>query len=355
MLELKQDTLHFSFPEVHPDAKLTIHFQRTLRIPDDGKHYGLPPGLGKFPVRHLDDHKANVPAEWAEKGGVLLPMFQSEALWVKFNAGYATRQGQYPFAIKISAGLRSAVTGEARKDGLTEKDYVVSPKQPWLDGFVVEKGSVRQFVAAPLGMGFTVEEQLTGKAEFGGLQIEVFPMKREVFDKRYPVKVYEASAGITRGGDYSYGENVTKGVLRSRLCVASARGMSMGMGAGGQMKQQIFEDPYLLSDWDTAAFTRCYVHLVNSMSWKSITGQAPPHAPATAKDYARAGLPWYDYYKDEVSLGGTSTMAGVKSVAEMEQEKGIPFLPENESLEIKNVKVLTPQASPKDKVRDGAW
>ena len=61
MIELKNDTLKFSFPEVHPEARLEIDFQRTLRIPDDGDTYPLPPGLGRFPLRHVDDHAANVP------------------------------------------------------------------------------------------------------------------------------------------------------------------------------------------------------------------------------------------------------------------------------------------------------
>ncbi len=56
MIELTHDRLAFSFPEVHPQAKLTIEFQRTLRIPDDDKSYPLPPGLGAFPLRHVDDH-----------------------------------------------------------------------------------------------------------------------------------------------------------------------------------------------------------------------------------------------------------------------------------------------------------
>ena len=37
MTELKDDRLVFSFPEVHPSARMTIEFQRTLRIPDDDK------------------------------------------------------------------------------------------------------------------------------------------------------------------------------------------------------------------------------------------------------------------------------------------------------------------------------
>jgi hypothetical protein len=48
---------------------------------------------------------------------------------------------------------------------------VVVPEQPWLDGYCVEKGIIRQFVAMPLGAGYTAEEQISGKAEHGGLQI----------------------------------------------------------------------------------------------------------------------------------------------------------------------------------------
>jgi hypothetical protein len=31
--------------------RLGISFHRTLRVPDDGRTYPLPPGLGRFPVR----------------------------------------------------------------------------------------------------------------------------------------------------------------------------------------------------------------------------------------------------------------------------------------------------------------
>ena len=48
MIELRDDELVFSFPEVHPQATLSIQFQRTLRIPDDNKTYPLPPGLGPW-------------------------------------------------------------------------------------------------------------------------------------------------------------------------------------------------------------------------------------------------------------------------------------------------------------------
>ena len=80
MIELKNDQLVFSFPDVHPHAKLSVGFQRTLRIPDDDKTYPLPPGLGTFPLRHVDDYATSVPAGWQEHGGVMMPMYQAVVL-----------------------------------------------------------------------------------------------------------------------------------------------------------------------------------------------------------------------------------------------------------------------------------
>ena len=80
---------------------LTIAFQRTLRIPDDGRTYPLPAGLGSFPLRSVDDFPATAPASWLQRGGVVMPMDQSEALWISFSA-------RYPCAVKIAAGKINA-------------------------------------------------------------------------------------------------------------------------------------------------------------------------------------------------------------------------------------------------------
>ncbi len=61
MIELIDDELLFRFPEVHEDAELWIEFQRTLRIPDDNREYPLPPGLGQFPLLHVDDYADQAP------------------------------------------------------------------------------------------------------------------------------------------------------------------------------------------------------------------------------------------------------------------------------------------------------
>ena len=39
-------------------------------------------GLGTFPLTHVDDFGTRVPSPWVTHGGVLLPMYQSEALWI---------------------------------------------------------------------------------------------------------------------------------------------------------------------------------------------------------------------------------------------------------------------------------
>jgi hypothetical protein len=61
MITLEDDRLIFRFPEVHPEAECSIHFQRTLRIPDDERDYPLPPGLGAFPLRHWMTMPATFP------------------------------------------------------------------------------------------------------------------------------------------------------------------------------------------------------------------------------------------------------------------------------------------------------
>ncbi len=40
----------------------------------------------------------------------------------------------------------------------------------------------------PLGSGCSAEEQFTGKAEHGGLQIKVYPMQAEEFERRFPTR-----------------------------------------------------------------------------------------------------------------------------------------------------------------------
>ena len=68
-----------------------------------------------------------------------------------------------------------------------------------------------------------------------------------------------------------------------RFCCEEAA--PMGLGAGGLMTQHIYEDEFGLDVWDTENTSRCFLHLVDSQSYYSITGKLPPHPPVTQKEY----------------------------------------------------------------------
>lgn len=306
VIELQSNRLSVSFPEVHPDARCSVEFQRTLRVPDDNQDYPLPAGLGRFPILPVDDH--DVPATWKRHGGVFFPMYQSEAMWVNFNSW------GYPFAVKVAAGKINAVTGEAWSNGLgtAPQDYVVIPERPWLDGFCVSKDVVRQFVAMPLGEGMTAEEQITGEGEWGGLQLIFYPMKADVYRRHYEVD------------DFSLG--------RYELDLR-AGSYDMGLAPGGRIKQEIAEDPFGLDVWETTVSSRCYVHLLNSEMYRQVVGKAPPTKPISAEQYAEAGVPWFEYYLDGKTLPGSGILARLDSLGSALLKKG-KKLSDNKPIEI---------------------
>jgi len=341
VIELRRDVLEFSFPEVHPKAKMGIRFIRTLRIPDDGREYLLPPGLGRFPLRNVDEFANKVPNVWLEHGGVALPMYQSEAMWIHFNSKFRDERDYgisgYPFAIKIATGKVDAITGTVGVDGLGKpQNYLVIPKQPWLDGYCVKKGIIRQFVAMPLGTGYTAEEQITGEGDYGGLQITVYPMKKEVFERLFS-------------------ESEEEMVYFRRTALLSPSLSEMGLAPGGFMRQEIYNDPYGIDSWDTKHTSRCFVHIANSLVWRSITGENPPTTPFTAKEYTDAGLPWFDYYDESVKpVEGSDVLAGLKSVAQKGEEKGDVPLPENTPVTPENIIKLRAGLT-KKQVREGRF
>lgn len=338
MIELKRNELVFQFPEVHEDAVCRVDFQRTLRIPDDNREYPLPPGLGRFPMEHVEDHSSRLPMSWNERGGVLLPMFQAEALWINFSGRTGFRNGpDYPFAVKIAAGKINAVTGDEWSNGLVKdpQDYVVVPNQPWLDGFYVREGLVRQFVAMPLGRGYTAEEQISGTAEHGGIQIIVYPMKRD----RYEELLKRSARASVADACYSV--------------AIPCESASMGLAPGGVMQQKIYDDEYGYDAWDMTAFSRCFIHILNSSQWAIATGRPVPGQPPSAEDYTKAGLPWFAYYDENlVALTGAKKLAELDSVAAKGVKLGEKPLPENEAVKPQTIVPLGVGAA---NVNDGKW
>ena len=213
----------------------------------------------------------------------------------------------------------------------------MAPGQPWLDGYCVEKGVIRQFVAMPMGSGYSAEEQITDQAQHGGLQILVCPMKREVFERRFPKR--ERKIEAARGVRFSRRRNA----------------LDMGLAPGGRMRQEIYNDPFDFDDWDQTAASRCFVHIANSLVWRAVTGNEPPSTPATARGYARPGLPWFEYYDDSASaLDCSETLAQLKSVIQLAAEKRDFPLPENKST-VPNAIVTYRRGLARDQVREGTF
>jgi hypothetical protein len=124
--------------------------------------------------------------------------------------------------------------------------------------------------------------------------------------------------------------------MRCMCCLEADAGM--GLAPGGRMRQEIYEDPFSIHDWDTEHASRCFVHLVNATTWQAITGQKPPSKPITAEHYTSAGLPWFNYYDADLkALDGSTKLANLKTVKETAEHKRAEPLPDNESIQVSNL------------------
>lgn len=433
--------------------KTKISFHRTLRVPEDGTDYPLPADLGAFPIHRIEDYKDSVPANWLKEGGFFIPLFQKEALFIRFEG-----MDWCPAIAKVCVGMVNAITGKPYSEKLLShsQDYVVIPKQRWLDGINSEAGTVRQFVAMPLGQGYTVEAQITDEEEHGGFQLVVYesvagrfkrpelPTAQKVgFLKKQSMAVLEtminrltkirtyvinsirkgatatdvarnigmevpkviaiyqefrqqvfdklaSDAKLYFGDGDDYQEIVAKiGTLIKDLglkedidpapwpfpCIPPGRpnapqspskekvpsislgsspsepctalyspaspalyspagqpGLAsvkeMGIAAGGRIKQQILRDTYGVETWDPNRRRSLKIHMVNSVVYKSITGQDPPPSPISAEQYQQAGVPWFSHYDEMAqSVKSPAIFNRVIGVDAIDRRRGVNSAP----------------------------
>jgi hypothetical protein len=281
---------------VGPDSvrvgdRFELALQRTLRVPEDGETYPLPPGLGRLPLLTSSEAGGRLPA-----GEVLAPLHQREAVWLAFGGA-----SWKPNAVQVGAGRINAVTGEPWGEGLRDdpQDYLVTPDQPWLDGINSGDGTVRQFVALPLGTGATIEAQLTGEESGAGLVVRVF----EPRPGRFPdVPPPPAPGRVARMG-------------------------SMGLGAGGAIRQKLYPDRHGIDTWDPERTATVRIRLLNSEAWTEVTGRPAPPSPISARTYAEHGLPWFALYDEERGdLAPSERFAGLRGAADG-PEPGAPIAP----------------------------
>lgn len=401
----KYENCAFNSLRIGRNTKISFH--RTLRVPEDGNDYSLPADFGTFPIHRVEDYADTVPPQWLEDGGFFIPLYQREALFIQFDG-----EEWFPAIAKVCVGEINAITGKSYSEKLSShsQDYVVVPKQKWLDGINSGNGKVKQFVAMPLGQGYTVEAQITDEEKYGGFQLVVYEpvddrfrntqvsekkiveyiisachrkfdrllSQSNLFQRTIVKSVQDGKASCSKiavvtGLDtervefiyqdfrkrfleivsatitqhrYAYKDdysNVSAKVflglrslaLREHIdpekkkdgeilmspmsspapsaCLGSSpaparlgappfteESEEMGIAAGGIIKQQIFSDPYGLEAWNYNRRRVIKAHIVNSMTYKAITGLDPPPSPITAEQYQNSGISFFSYY-DETS------------------------------------------------------
>lgn len=276
-----------------------LSFQRTLRVPDDGRAYPLPPDLGPVEFSRVRPYRDRAPGGWADDD-VVMPLYQREAVWLALHGGLDA-----PHAVQVGVGYVNAVSGGPWDEPLrrSPQNYLVSPPQPWLDGINAGEGRIRQFVAMPLGLGYTVEKQLTGAEAAGGVQVRVYALK--------PDRLPPAPSPVDAPGE---------GMLES-----AAAGAGMGLAAGGAVEQRIYPDPFEPHDWDADNFGTVTIHIINSEQYRELTGKVPPPPPVDARTYTQHGLPWFRLYDEEYGdVAAPSSLARVRSVRAIDEDRHDP-------------------------------
>ncbi|KAF3177574.1 hypothetical protein EYR41_008773 [Orbilia oligospora] len=196
-----------------------IQFQRTLRLPDDGAIYNGVTDFGSLSLFNTSDFKGRIPRSIAAKGGYLVPLFQREAISLAFNSTGTPRPGlglapdEY-LAMKVLAGSINLVSGlPEAKHVITNKDYIIAPKQRRLNGFQVSDCTARQLVAMPPARGYSLEQQSTGEEFIKGLQLmiaaplqetprfRIFRIFKDILDSDIDLDILETPADICMDGE----------------------------------------------------------------------------------------------------------------------------------------------------------
>lgn len=255
-------TLQFGFPSLGEDEGLEVRFHRMLRVEDGDTINPLPSPIGCFPLHLVDDHAARLPDAISKRGGIMFPVQPFEAMQISI-----TVMGDLPFAVKIGAGKINVISGNAWSDDGTpaQSDIVFVRNQVLLDGFYVDRGLVRQFVAAPLGQGLTVEEQLTGEYEFAGLQLAAYPLRAEIV--KLLKEERERAIAAARAA-------YVDGVREMRALPSQEE--RAGIMPGGYLAQDFQQSRFKPTSWDVDGRVRCFVQPILSSEWQRLTEMVPP-------------------------------------------------------------------------------
>ena len=309
------------------DSKLEVTFHRTVRVPDGRQPSNLPPSLGRMSLYPVHKYADKCPESW-EKSGYFMALHDTEAMWMSFHSR------KYPLALMIGAGGINALTGQKLGTKLEKDNYLVTPPQPWLDGWKDTDGTVYQFVATPYqkGKGISVAEQLIGEeSKTGALGIALFESKdpAKLTPKMPKFEGWSESmtdqdfnwqqscggyGGLLKSANFSCSvasasceEPVVKGLVSSKRSVSFSE---MGIGRGGKIIQKIYPDPHGLEVWKEEPISTMAFYLVNAEVFEEITGVKVPK-PVGHENY---GGNWFGVNdSEEGDVAGSDKFTGLKS------------------------------------------
>lgn len=110
-------------------------------------------------------------------------------MYIKFSS-------EQMFAVKIYVDGINIVSEESRvtnwattirqkkrlAEGKSIQDYLVIPRQLWVDGVGTADGGIKQFVALPAGASYDFDIQLAGADPMASFQFEITPYEYDAID-----------------------------------------------------------------------------------------------------------------------------------------------------------------------------
>lgn len=286
---------------------VTLH--RTVRVAEGRAAANLPPSLGRMQTYAVKDYRKRCPGLWEDEG-VFVGLHDKEALWLSFDT-------LVPVALLVGAGAVNALTGTVLGTRLEKDNYLVTPPQPWLDGWKADDGTVYQFVATAFdkGKGHTVAEQLIGeKSQTGGIGIALFESKDPLHPKVLPrpgVAGIHEPLSMPMMGACTSSSVITRSAASSGVRRAHVPFSEMGLGKGGRITQKVYEDPYGLDVWKTTPSQTMAIYIVHAELLAELTG-LPIAPPVSQESYQGHYFGLHD--TDEKDIAGTDKFTGLKSV-----------------------------------------
>ncbi|KAI5855159.1 hypothetical protein BZA05DRAFT_442822 [Tricharina praecox] len=176
------------------------------------------------------------------------------------------------------------------------QDYVVVPPQPWLNGIATSPGVVKQFVAVPYKLGYSVEHQVTGSETVRGIEFEIIPsftLWKPSFALWDESSVHRRapSANLKTPTVADYG--IVRGSIIDLILTLRggyAQSHEMAVGAGGTIKQGIWKDPHSPRLWNTGRAKLLIVQVLNATAFEAITGMPTSPTPIEYKTFLQQWL-----------------------------------------------------------------